>query len=63
MSAPRYRVADLVRQVVLQTTEDRRAQEDLENRLADQRASEHPSWDAVKSAGLDKRPFAAAGQV
>src|SRR5262245_1769135 len=30
------RVADLVQQVVLQTTEDRRAQEDLENRLADQ---------------------------
>jgi len=30
------RVADLVEQIVLQTTEDRRAQEDLENRLADQ---------------------------
>ncbi len=30
------RVADLVQRVVLQTTEDRRAQEDLENRLAKQ---------------------------
>jgi hypothetical protein len=29
------RVADLVQQIVLQTTEDRRAQEDLESRLAD----------------------------
>src|SRR6266705_2204898 len=30
------RVADLVQQIVLQTTEEHRAQEDLENRLADQ---------------------------
>jgi chromosome segregation ATPase len=30
------RIADLVQQIVLQTTEERRAQEDLENRFADQ---------------------------